>query len=307
MKNEKLSLVFFGSGPVAAESLRLLCKEFAIEAIITKPTTRREMSEVSPETTLFTVDDRASLDKLFIEHKFSSKVGVLIDFGIIISQQIIDYFPLGIVNSHFSLLPELRGADPISFAILEGREKTGVSLMLLVQAMDEGPILLMRDIGLNGTETATELTQKLVELSASMLAETLPNYVDGKLELVNQDLIISEQGISPSYTRKLTKSDGVVDWNKSATVIEKEIRAFIEWPKSHATLGNVDLIITKAYAVPSKSPGSTVATIELVADIGCLSVTCGEGSLYIQSLKPNGKKEMTVQSFMAGYRNRLGI
>ena len=150
MKNEKLSLVFFGSGPVAAESLRLLSDDFIIEAVITKPTTRTEMSESSPNTPLFTVEDKASLDKLFNEHKFSSKLGVLIDFGIIISQQVIDFFPYGIVNSHFSLLPALRGADPISFAILEGKEKTGVSLMLLVQAMDEGPILLMHDLALDG-------------------------------------------------------------------------------------------------------------------------------------------------------------
>ncbi len=307
MKNEKLSLVFFGSGPVAAESLRLLGEVFTIEAVITKPTTRREMGEVSPNTPLFTVNDRPSLDRLFIEHKFSSKVGVLIDFGIIISQQVIDYFPYGIVNSHFSLLPELRGADPISFAILEGKEKTGVSLMLLVQAMDEGPILLMRDIVLDGTETATTLTSKLVDLSASMLAETLPDYVDGDIRLLDQESIINKQGIKPTYTRKLKKSDGVIDWNKSASTIEKEVRAFIEWPKSHASLGSVDVIITKAYAVPSKSPGVRPGTIELLPEINSLSVSCGEGSLYIQALKPNGKKEMSVGSFLAGYRERLNI
>lgn len=307
MKNEKISLVFFGSGPVAAESLRLLSKEFSIEAVITKPTTRTEMGEASPNTPLFVVENKVSLDKLFNEHKFSSNLGVLIDFGIIISQKVIDYFPYGIVNSHFSLLPELRGADPISFAILEGKQKTGVSLMLLVQAMDEGPILMMRDIKLIGTETSLGLTHELIELSASMLIETLPNYMDGKLKLIDQKSIVNERGVLPSYTRKLTKSDGVIDWNKPADIIEREIRAYIEWPKSHTVLGSVEVVITKAYAVPSASPTAMIGSIELVPEISSLSVKCAEGSLYIETLKPNGKNEMPIKAFLAGYKTRLGL
>src|SRR5688572_20047531 len=126
-----VKIVFFGSGPVAAESLRLLGQSFEIEAIVTKPSTTREMGAAAGSARLLTVENRHELDVLISEHPFESEVGVLIDFGIIVSQKVIDYFPKGIINSHFSLLPEWRGADPITFSILSGQKKTGVSLMLL--------------------------------------------------------------------------------------------------------------------------------------------------------------------------------
>ena len=146
MKSQKL--VFFGSGPVAASALRLLVKGFDIEAIITKPRPAHHRGEVpilaaAQELSLpiFTAANKQELDELFSTNPVSSRLAVLIDFGIIVSQKIIDYFPLGIINSHFSLLPQWRGADPITFAILSGQARTGVSLMLLVEAMDEGPLL----------------------------------------------------------------------------------------------------------------------------------------------------------------------
>src|SRR5579872_6817577 len=142
------TVVFFGSGPVAAESLRLLAKNFPIEAVISKPRAEQHKGEVPVlaaaeklQLPVHTATDRQQLNKLFAKARFKSRVAVLVDFGIIVSQQVIDSFPLGIVNSHFSLLPKWRGADPITFAVLSGDKETGVSLMLLVEKMDEGPLL----------------------------------------------------------------------------------------------------------------------------------------------------------------------
>src|SRR5579884_2488504 len=148
MKKTSETIIFFGSGPVAAESLKRLSENFSVEAVVTKPKPKHhkydfpviKIAEGLALNTL-TVTDKASLTELFRERSFKSKVGVVIDFGIIIDKEVIDAFPLGIVNSHFSLLPLLRGADPISFAILEGHDKTGVSLMLINEALDEGPLL----------------------------------------------------------------------------------------------------------------------------------------------------------------------
>ena len=127
--NEKPSFVFFGSGPVAKRNLEQLLDSFQLEAIITKPATLRDMAAIAGNAPVFAVQNKSELDELITTKKFTSQLGVLIDFGIIVSQKVIDSFPRGIVNSHFSLLPELRGADPISFAILEGLRETGVSLM----------------------------------------------------------------------------------------------------------------------------------------------------------------------------------
>ena len=298
--NKKISLVFFGSGPVAAESLRLLANTFDIEAIITKPTTEQEMGSAYANAPIFTVSTKDELDKLIENTSFTSQVAVLIDFGIIVSQKVIDYFPYGIINSHFSILPGLRGADPISFAILEGKKKTGVSLMLLVEAMDEGPILSVGALDLDGSETTPSLTKELVILSYNLLKDHLAEYLSGETDLVDQQILANKFDVRPSYTRKLTKLDGNIDWLKSAEQIEREIRAYSGWPKSKTTLNGMDCVITNASAInKSGKPG------EYSIDNKSLYVFCGENALKIESLKPAGKKEMNIAGFLAGYRSRL--
>jgi methionyl-tRNA formyltransferase len=297
----KLSLVFFGSGPVAASSLKLLNLDFEIEAVITKPTTKNEMEMVANGAPVFCVSNKKELSELFVTHKFNSKVGVLIDFGIIVNQDVIDYFELGIVNSHFSILPELRGADPISFALLEGREKTGVSLMLLVQAMDEGPLLGTQEMVITDTDTSVELSTKLVQLSHAVLVEIMPKYLNGEVKPYPQDT----NTVAPSYTRKLTKADGIIDWEKPALILEREIKAYIEWPKSKTKLGSVDVVITKAYSAPSNSPDLMPGDIKIVPEINLLSIETKSGCLYVERLKPIGKNEMDTKAFLAGYKDRV--
>lgn len=304
MKNDKQSLVFFGSGPVAAKSLELLSKNFYIEAVVTKPTTKKEMSVVSRDAEVHCVSDKHELDELFTTIIFKSNVAILIDFGIIVSKKVIDHFPKGIINSHFSLLPELRGADPISFAILEDKKKTGVSLMLLVQAMDEGPLLHQSISEIDPEETTPSLTEKLVKQSYHDLVAVVPKYLSNKLTAQDQikSTIASKM---PTYTRKLTKSDGIIDWTKPANQIDREIRAYLDWPKSRCRIGDIDCILTKAYSVHVNNPNSNPGKIEIIEETKSLKIDCGVGSLYIQRLKPAGKNDMPVESFLAGYRSRI--
>src|SRR5258708_7077669 len=112
MMAARLKVVFFGSGPVALRSLHLLASDFELEAIITKPTTEHEMRTAFLGVPIFSVEKRAGLDELIAKQKFSSQLAILVDFGIIVSQDVIDAFPLGIINTHFSLLPAVRGHDP---------------------------------------------------------------------------------------------------------------------------------------------------------------------------------------------------
>lgn len=296
------TVVFFGSGPVAANSLALLLQHADIEAVITKPSTEREMSIIAPRVPIFVADSKRALDDLIVDQHFASRVGVLIDFGIIVSQKVIDSFELGIVNSHFSLLPELRGADPISFAILNGQSLTGVTLMLLVQKMDEGPVIAWGEQPLTGMETVTELTHSLIQLSDALLTVELPRYLAGA-RTFEQTVLAEKYGLSVSYSRKLTKDDGVLDFNKPAMQLEREIRAFLDWPKSRTTIGGKDVIITAAHAVasPNKAPG----TIEVVRETKLLNIYCSEGCLSIDKLKPAGKSEMPIAAFLAGYGKQL--
>lgn len=290
------SIVFLGSGPVAAASLRRLLEHQPVEAIITKPTTMHEMSALAGNIPVYTVTNKKELDILVESQQFSSKLAVLIDFGIIVSQAVIDYFPKGIINSHFSVLPQWRGADPINFAILSGQEKTGVSLMLLTAGMDEGPLLDYAELSLDQTETSPALTDKLITLSDQLLQKQLP--LQHRTTQAGSPQTIT--GYPETYSRKLTKDDGVIDWTKSATILEREIRAFIQWPKSRSTLAGKDVIITSSHILNmSGKPGT------IFVDGGMLGVYCGQDALSIDTLKPAGKKEMPAAAFLAGYRHLL--
>lgn len=300
MKKMSEPIVFFGSGPVAAESLRLLAQDFTIEAVVTKPRPPHHRGEVPVLSVaqdlgiqIKTAATRDELDELFNSRLFESRAAVLVDFGIIVSQKVIDYFPLGIVNSHFSILPEWRGADPITFAILSGQKQTGVSLMLLVAAMDEGPLLGYGEYELPPDITAPQLTRDLINLSHELLQHYLPKYLSGDIEGVSQDTT----GRKVSYSRKLSKQDGVLDWSKPAEQLEREIRAFQEWPKSRTTFGGLEVIVTQARVEDvSGRPGSKTVITK------CPGVYCGKKCLVIEKLKPAGKKEMTGEAFLAGYK-----
>lgn len=298
----KIKIVFFGSGPVAAESLRLLCSNFDIEAVITKPSTAKEMLNACANSKRFSVNSKKDLDNLFETEKFESKVAVLIDFGIIVSCKVIDYFPFGIVNSHFSLLPEWRGADPITYSILSGQKQTGVSLMLLTEKMDEGQLLAQSDQQIIVGETTSSLTKKLIGRSYAMLVAILPDYLDGKYGPAEQMEASMVTADFPSYSRKLEKSDGLIDWAKPASVIEREIRAFQPWPKSRTRLGDLEVIITRSKV---KSQESRVNIGQVIIEDKSLLIQCGSGLLEILELQPAGKKPMTVEAFLAGYKNRI--
>jgi methionyl-tRNA formyltransferase len=311
MKKMSETVLFFGSGPVAAKSLELLAQNFDIEAVITKPQPAHH-KEPFPVLALceklgiraFTPNGKSELSELFAQKPVTSKLGVVIDYGFIINSDVIDYFPLGIVNSHFSLLPEWRGADPITFSILSGQKQTGISLMLINEKMDEGPLLSQTTYNIDPDETTPSLTEALIELSNHALEVILPLYVAGQTLPMPQEEVTVAVSKVPTYSRKLNKQDGVLDFNKPADVLEREIRAFTDWPKSRMSLAGMDVIITKAHTVPSTTP-EPAGHIKILFDSSTLMVNTSSGYLCIDKLKPAGKSEMTVQAFLAGYRNRL--
>jgi methionyl-tRNA formyltransferase len=297
-------LVFFGTGPVAAEALRKLIKNFAIEAVLTKPKPPHHRGnfpvlEVAEQLGLkiLTATDKKSLSELFKAKPVKSRIGLVIDFGIIIGQDVIDYFPLGIVNSHFSLLPRWRGADPISYAILNGDDKTGVSLMLIDAGMDTGELITYKTLKIEANDTSTTLTDKLIDLSDELLRSYLPKYIMGDIKPKKQP-----HPDRATYSSKLNKEDGQINWSKSADRIEREIRAYLDWPKSRTNLADIEVIITQAHvdetAIPQEDCKPGKAWVE---NKQILVQTC-DLPLVIDKLKPAGKPEMTAQAFLAGYR-----
>jgi methionyl-tRNA formyltransferase len=296
----KLRCVFFGSGPVAEQSLQLLTGLFDLEAIVTKPSTGASMRRLSSETRVYEVKNRQELDQLIEQVPFTSEIAILIDFGVIISRRTIDAFRLGILNSHFSLLPQWRGPDPITFAILSGQAVTGVTLMLLVELMDQGPILAQAPCPIEPDATTPSLTNQLIAISASMIETVVPEYAAGNMVAIPQKEGSLLEDRTPTYSRRLTKLDGALVWTKSALQIEREIRAFAGWPKSYTRLARKSVTITKVHITEmSGRPG------KVIVDGKRLIICCSEGAIEVLRLKPEGKPEMSSEAFLAGYKASL--
>ena len=299
MKKTSKTVVFFGSGPVAAASLRKLHKDFDIEAVITKPRAPHHKGpvpviELAEELglKLITVESKRALDEALSINSLKSDVAILIDFGIIVSQTVIDYFKFGIINSHFSILPEWRGADPITFAILSGQKSTGVSLMLLVEKMDEGPILAQEEFIIPENYDTPQLTKALIDLSHQLLIKYVPQYLNNDLIPYSQDTINKKI----SYSRKIVSSDSKLDFHKSANELEREIRAFLGWPGSKTEIGSKEVIITKAHIENETLP---IGKMKIVNN-NQLFVGTRDKSLSIDEVRPAGKNTMSVKAFLAG-------
>ena len=298
----KPQIVFFGTGPVSLSCLEGVDDAFEIEAIITKP------DRVSPsgkphahpvrswgaahQLPVHSVAGKQELAELIQRHSFSSRLGLVVDFGVIIPREVIASFELGIVNSHFSLLPQLRGADPISFAILEGLPETGVSLMQIVPALDEGNLLAQEKLATPPHATTSVLTQELSKLSNRLLHRELPRYAAGQIKPW-------PQSGAPTYTRRLTKSDGLIDWTKPAIRLEREVRAFLGWPGSRTTLWGQEVTVTAATVSVTPEAAHQPGTI-LEGHPNRLLVATGDGVLELLCVKPAGRREMDAAAFLRG-------
>jgi methionyl-tRNA formyltransferase len=226
--------------------------------------------------------------------RYEARVGVLVAYGKIIPQDIIDLFPHGIINIHPSLLPLHRGPTPIESAILQGDNKTGVSIMQLVKDMDAGPVYTQRELPLTGAEAKQELADTLLRMGGDALLEALPDILNNALRPVAQN------DSKATYDRLISKKDAPIDWSKSAIQIEREIRAFAGWPQSRATIGGLTVAITKAHVIHESGPPGQPSVKGK-----SLRIYCGEHALEIERLKPAGKQEMDVPGFLAGYKSLI--
>ena len=228
---------------------------------------------------------------------YNASVGVLVAYGKIVPQSVIDIFPRGIVNIHPSLLPLHRGPTPIESVILSGEAQTGVSIMKLVKEMDAGPVYAAREVPLKGNESKQELSDKLLQIGKDLLTASLPGIINGTLTPKSQD------DSQATYDTLLSKEDGIVDWSKSAVRLAREVRAYAEWPKSRTELAGKEVIITEAHV--GEYPDLTDRAKPFIAPDNLIGIPTGQGILVVDRLKPAGKREMSAKEFIAGYGRLL--
>ena len=218
-------------------------------------------------------------------------VAVVVAYGKILPGSLLAIPRLGFVNVHFSLLPAYRGAAPVQRALMDGVEETGVSIMVLTEGMDEGPVLAERTLAVGSDQTAGEVGSELAEVGAELLVPTLISYADGRLEPVPQD---HERA---TYASKLTSEDARIDWNDASTKIHNLVRALNPAPGAWTTLGEARLKVyrTRGSGGPRLSPGQLHAGEQLV-------VGTADGNLALVEVQAAGKRRMGGAELANGLR-----
>jgi len=241
---------------------------------------------------------------------------VVAAFGQIIPADILAIPPHGCIGVHASLLPKLRGAAPIAAAILGGDEETGVTLMLTDAGIDTGPIIVQRRLAIAPRDTTETLSRKLSHLGAELLIETLPGWLAGEIEPRPQD------DTQATYAPMIAKSDGAIDWKRTATEIDRMIRGFTPWPGAYTSYRGKTLKILRAcpgFAMSARgiSLRSTAsATLPpqherqvpgtVIESEGEMAVVTGDGLLLLERVQLAGKKAMDAKAFVRGQRDWVG-
>lgn len=207
----------------------------------------------------------------------------------------------GCLNIHPSLLPRHRGPSPVATAILEGDEVTGVSLMLLDEGMDTGPVVARSEVPLDGTETAGELTNRLFDLGGQLLETHLGAWVSGELEEEAQDHSLA------TVTRKLERTDGLIDWSRPAPELARRCRAFTPWPGLYSEWQGKVIKVLEASAVPDLDPPRTPpGRVVTSLPSGGLNVMTGCGLLTLKRVQLEGRRAVTAEEFVRGYPEIAG-
>ena len=224
---------------------------------------------------------------------------VVVGYGQIIPQTVIDLAPLGIINVHASLLPKYRGAGPIQWAILNGDARTGVTTMRIDAGLDTGDMLLKAETEIGADETAVELGRRLAVMGAGLLVETLDGLARGTITPQPQN------PAEATHAPMLKKEDGAIDWSQPAGIIHNRVRGLQPWPGASTTFRRQALLVwrSRRHSEQGPEPGRFV----------CLKpplVSCGAGSLELVEVQLEGRKRMPAADFINGQRltdnDRLG-
>ena len=305
--DKKYKTIFVGTPEFAVPILEKLQKaDFcSLKAVVTqpdKPAGRKQELKFSAvkitalRRRLPVIQPKSARNNAFINQirKLNPNLIVVAAYGEILPKEILTIPEFGCLNIHASLLPKYRGASPIQYAVLEGEKETGVTIILMDEKMDHGPILAQEKIKITNTETNETLRDKLAILGAQLLIKTLPNYLEGKIKLRPQDKS------KVTFTKIIKREDGKISWQKKASEIERQIRAFYPWPGAWTMFLNRRLKILEAETLDKKVKDKNIGQVYLDENKK-MAIKCGQGSLIVKKLQLAGKKIISGQEFLRGY------
>jgi methionyl-tRNA formyltransferase len=336
MENSSPSILFMGTPSFAATALLgLLRAGFNVVGVVTRPDTNkgRSGSKSPSEVKLEAIKHKIPIyqpggkeELVKMAQDIQPELIVVAAYGMIIPQRVLDIPKYGALNIHGSLLPKYRGASPISEAILNGDDETGITIMKMSAGMDEGDIIEQKKLPILSPlchpyesedilgqakddneeyDTTATLTIKMAHLGAKAIVETIPGWVSGELEATPQD------DVAVTYCRKITKEDGHIDWSKSAIEIERMVRAYTPWPTAYTFVDEkrIKVLSSRHCEEHGDAParlGGAISSGTLQFQNNHIYVATGAGTLEVLELQPEGKKPMSAKDFINGNKELNG-
>ncbi len=318
-----MRIVMMATGDIAIPSFHALAKEGELVGLFTQPDrpVGRHQELTPPRIKLCAQDagvpvfqpekmrDASAVEQL---RALAPDVVVVMAYGQILSQEVIDIPQIACINAHASLLPRHRGAACIQAAIEAGDDETGVTIMHVVKKLDAGDIICQSAIELTGHETAESLHDDLAEMAPAALLEALESLSNGTCDAREQDESLM------TYAPKLLRADGRIDWSQPSFQVARKIRAYHSWPGTFTLYPSVKSGGDKALKIYPpvevfsryRKPVGTVPGEVLEAGPGGMLVSCGGhsgGAIRIKTLQPTGARKMNAESFFAGHKITPGM
>ena len=299
-------IVFMGTPEFALPSLSALMATHDVVAVVTqpdRPAGRKKRLRQSPVKRLaqsagINIMQPARMRKSNVAEaleEYKADLHVIVAYGQILPQAVLDVPRYGTINVHASLLPRWRGAAPIQAAIRAGERQSGATVMLLDAGLDTGPILAKRALELAPEETGLSLHDKLAQLGADLLVDTLPHFLSCELDPQPQD------ESQATYAPQIKKEEGEIDWSEPARSIDRQVRAFTPWPGTFTAWNETTLKVIAGCA------GDGAAKVgQVIEREGAIAIGTGDGLYFPSELQLAGKKRLTVLEFLNGYGEIVG-
>lgn len=288
-----------GTPDFAVPILETLIQNTNVVLVVSQPDKKVGRKQILTKTPIHEVADKYGISvfqpekiKNDYERILEVKPDIIITcaYGQIIPKVLLDLARLGCINVHASLLPKLRGGAPLHHAIIDGLDKTGVTIMYMDEAMDTGDIISTISYDIKSSDTTEDIHDTLRELGAKLLIDTLPSIATGTNRRIKQN------ETEATYGYNITREEEHIDFNKSGILIDRLVRGLYSWPLANTIIGDTEYKIVAGYFVKGKgNPGMISDISKKVLGIGCL-----DGTYYVTKIKPAGKKIMDIKDFLNG-------
>lgn len=293
-----LRVIFMGTPDFAVPVLESLIKNTNVIMVVSQPNKQVGRHKILTDTPVAATAKKYNIPifqpvKIRNDYeeiiKANPDIIITCAYGQIIPKILLDTPRLGCINVHASLLPYLRGGAPLHHAIIDGYQKTGVTIMYMDEKMDTGDIISTVEYQIKSSDTVGDIHDNLMTLAPKLLIETLPSIIEGTNNRQKQDNTIA------TYAYNITREDEHLDFTKSGVELERQVRGLNPWPLANFKLNGEEIKVLAGYFVKGNSK---IKQIEVTKNT--LAIGCQDGWYYITELKPSGKKAMPVKAYLNG-------